>query len=119
MKTLAIASRTRADGPPQTPPRSVATARNGKNVMYGTPSTYGRSKCEGRPLPRSRFGIEMARGLHHALRLAGQLSTGEAPEAPPLARLVVKGLADQIGTIQLQLARLEKKLLAWHRSNEL
>ena len=32
---------------------------------------------------------------------------------------MVKGLADQIGTIQLQLAVLEKKLLAWHRSNEL
>jgi transposase len=67
----------------------------------------------------AEFGIEMARGLHHALRLAGQLSKGEAPEAPPLARLVVKGLADQIGTIQVQLAVLEKNLLAWHRSNEL
>ena len=57
----------------------------------------------------AEFGIEIARGLHHALRLAGQLSTGEAPEAPPLARLVVKGLADQIGTIQVQLA-------VWRRS---
>jgi transposase len=38
---------------------------------------------------------------------------------PPLARLVVKGLADQIGTVQLQLARLERELLVWHRSNEL
>ena len=66
----------------------------------------------------AEFGIEMARGLHHALRLAGRLSTGEAPEAPPLARLVVKVLSDQ-GTIQLQLARLEKELLAWHRSNSL
>ena len=67
----------------------------------------------------AEFGIDIARGLHHALRLAGRLSTGEAPEAPPLARLVVKVLADQIGTIQVQLAVLEKKLLAWHRSNEL
>src|SRR6187397_421095 len=33
----------------------------------------------------AEFGIEIARGLHHALRLAGRLSTGEAPEAPPLA----------------------------------
>src|SRR6478672_8343171 len=30
----------------------------------------------------AEFGIEMARGLHHALRLAGQLSKGEAPEPP-------------------------------------
>ena len=28
---------------------------------------------------------------------------------PPLARLVVRGLADQIGAVQLQLARLEKE----------
>lgn len=67
----------------------------------------------------AEFGIEMARGLHHALRLARRLSSDEAPELPPLGRLVVRGLADQIGTIQLQLARLEKELLAWHRSNEL
>ena len=67
----------------------------------------------------AEFGIETARGLHHALRLAGQLSKGEAPEAPPLARLIVKELADQIGTVQLRLAFLDKKLLAWHRSNEL
>ena len=66
----------------------------------------------------AEFGIAMARGLHHALRLARRLSTGEAPELPLLARLVVKGLADQIGTIQLQLSRLEKELQAWHRSNE-
>ena len=30
----------------------------------------------------AEFGIEIARGLYHALRLAGQLSKGEAPEAP-------------------------------------
>ena len=35
MKTLAIASRTRADAPPQTPPKSVATARNGKERNVG------------------------------------------------------------------------------------
>ena len=67
----------------------------------------------------AEFGIEMARGLHHASRLAGRLSADEVPEVPPLARLVIKGLADQIGTVQLQLARLEKELLAGHRSNQL
>jgi transposase len=67
----------------------------------------------------AEFGIEMARGLHHALRLAGRLSADEVPEVPPLARLVIKGLADQIGAVQLQLVCLEKELLAWHRSNQL
>jgi transposase len=67
----------------------------------------------------AEFGIEMARGLHHALELARRLSAGEAAEVPALAQRVVTGLADQIGALQVQLAKLEKELLAWHRSNEL
>ena len=67
----------------------------------------------------AEFGIEMARGLHHALALAERLSAGEAPEVPALAQRVVKGLADQVGAVQVQLGVLEKELLAWHRSSEL
>ena len=67
----------------------------------------------------AEFGIEMARGLHHALSLAARLSAGDAPEVPPLAQCVVKGLADQIGALQVQLGALEKELHAWHRSSEL
>lgn len=67
----------------------------------------------------AEFGIEMARGLHHALDLARRLVAGEAAEVPALAHRVVTGLADQIGAVQVQLAKLEKELLAWHRSNEL
>jgi transposase len=67
----------------------------------------------------AEFGIEMARGLHHALALAARLSAGDAPEVPALAQRVVRGLADQIGSLQVQLATLEKEVLAWHRSSEL
>ncbi len=67
----------------------------------------------------AEFGIEMARGLHHALELARRLVAGEAAEVPALAQRVMTGLADQIGALQVQLAKLEKELLAWHRSNEL
>ena len=63
----------------------------------------------------AEFGIEMARGLHQALELARRLSAGEAPEVPALALRVVSGLADQIAALQVQLAKLEKELLAWHR----
>lgn len=67
----------------------------------------------------AEFGIEMARGLHHALQLAKRLTDGHAPEVPALAQRVVAGLARQIGALQAQLTMLEKELLAWHRSNEL
>src|SRR3546814_7726841 len=67
----------------------------------------------------AEFGIEMARGLHHALALARRLVAGEAPEVPVLAQRVVTGLADQIAALQLQLGKLEQELLAWHRSNDL
>ena len=67
----------------------------------------------------AEFGIQMARGLRHALELAARLSAGEAAEVPSLAQRVVAGLADQIGALQVQLAKLDKELIAWHRSSEL
>ena len=67
----------------------------------------------------AEFGIEMARGLHHALELARRVADGRAPDVPELAQRVVTGLAQQIGALQAQLMALEKELLAWHRSNEL
>jgi len=67
----------------------------------------------------AEFGIEMARWLHHALALAKRLTDGDAADVPELAQRVVASLARQVGTLQEQLASLEKELLAWHRSNEL
>ena len=60
----------------------------------------------------AEFGIEMARGLHHALALAKQLTGGRAADVPELAQRVVASLAQQIGALQEQLAALEKELLA-------
>ena len=62
----------------------------------------------------AEFGIEMARGRHHALELANRLVDGRAPDVPELAHRVVTGPAQQIRSLQLQLAALEKVLLAWH-----
>jgi transposase len=67
----------------------------------------------------AEFGIELARGLHHALALARQLTEGRAADVPELAQRVVASLAHQVGAVQEQLATLEKELVAWHRSNEL
>src|SRR6478735_3157810 len=43
----------------------------------------------------AEFGIEMARGLHHALALAKRLMDGDAAEVPTLAQRVVSSLALQ------------------------
>lgn len=67
----------------------------------------------------AEFGIEMARGLHHALNLAAQIARGAAPDVPELAGRIIASLAGQIGELQLRLTQLEKEMLAWHRSNEL
>jgi transposase len=67
----------------------------------------------------AEFGIDMVRGLHHALAFAERLAAGEAPEVPPLAQRIVAGLAHQIGDLQRRLTALEKELLALHRSSEL
>ena len=39
------------------------------------------------------FGIEIARGLRHALELAARIADGKAPEVPELAVRVITGLA--------------------------
>lgn len=67
----------------------------------------------------AEFGIEMARGLHHALDLAARIARGAAPDVPELAVRIITGLAGQIGDLQVRLSTLEKELLAWHRANEL
>jgi transposase len=67
----------------------------------------------------AEFGIEMARGLHHALERAARIASGTAPNVPQLAVRIVTGLAPQIGELQVRLTTLEKDLLAWHRANDL
>jgi len=67
----------------------------------------------------AEFGIEMARGLHHALDLAARVAQGAAPDVPELAARVITSLAGQIGDLQVRLTALEKELLAWHRNSEL
>jgi transposase len=60
----------------------------------------------------AEFGIEIARGLHHALELAARIEAGKAPEVPALAVRVITGLAGQIGDLQVRLTTLEKEMLA-------
>jgi transposase len=41
----------------------------------------------------AEFGIEMACGLHHALKLAARITSGTAPNVPELAMRIITSLA--------------------------
>ncbi len=66
----------------------------------------------------AEFGIALAKGIQHALRLVGQLLDGEAPDIPPLAIKVLKALAEQVRDLQARLGDLDKDLMKWFRGNE-
>lgn len=67
----------------------------------------------------AEFGIDLARGIHHALALARRITEGHAPAVPPLAVRIVTSLAAQVQDLQVGLTRLDKELLACHRESEL
>jgi transposase len=66
----------------------------------------------------AEFGIVLAKGIQHALRLAGQLVEGAVPEIPPLAVEVIATLAEQLHDLQARIGGLDKGLRTWSRDNE-
>ena len=66
----------------------------------------------------AEFGIVLATGIQHVLRLAGQLVEGVAPDIPPLAIKVVITLAEQLRTLQVCIKDLEMDLKKSARDNE-
>jgi transposase len=56
----------------------------------------------------AEFGIVLAKGIQHALRLVGQLVDGEALDNPSLANKVLIVLAQQMRDLQARLQDLEK-----------
>ena len=67
----------------------------------------------------AEFGIEIRRGITHALILAERIAAGEIPDIPPLAAKMIMGLAGQILDLQARLREIERELLAWHRSSDI
>ncbi len=65
----------------------------------------------------AEFGFVLAKGIQHALRLAGQLVEGAAPDIPALAVKVIVGLAEQLGSLQARIGGLDKDLKAWSHDN--
>ncbi len=66
----------------------------------------------------AEFGIALAKGIGHVLRLVGQLLDGETPDIPPLAIKVLMVLAEQLRDLQARIGVLDKELMTWFRGNQ-
>ena len=67
----------------------------------------------------AEFGLDIPKGLTHALAFVRRAIAGEAHEVPKLAAKVIGALAEQAIAVQDSIHRLERDLLAWYRSNDL
>ena len=67
----------------------------------------------------AEFGLVLATGIQHALKLVDQLVEGTAPDIPALACKIVISLAEQIRALQARIATLEEDMKTWFRGNEL
>ena len=67
----------------------------------------------------AEFGIEIRRGITHALSLAERIAAGDMPGIPALAAKMIASLAGQILDLEARLREIERELLAWHRSSDI
>jgi transposase len=67
----------------------------------------------------AEFGVDLPRGITHALAFARRAVAGEAQEVPKLAAGVITSLAEQALEGQARIRQLERELMAWHRSSDL
>ena len=65
----------------------------------------------------AEFGIVLAKGIQHALKLVEQLLDGKALDIPELAARVVITLAEPLRARQARIADLEKDLVIWSRDD--
>ena len=67
----------------------------------------------------AEFGVVLAKGIQHVLRLVGQLLDGEALDIPALATTVMITLAAQVRDLQARIGELEEELVAWFRGSQM
>ena len=66
----------------------------------------------------AEFGVDIPKGITHALAFARRAVAGKAHEVPDLAAKVIGALAEQAIDVRGRIQQLERDLLAWYRSNE-
>ncbi|MDN3625197.1 IS110 family transposase [Methylobacterium isbiliense] len=67
----------------------------------------------------AEFGIDLPKGISHALAFVRRAVAGAAREVPDLAAKVIGTLAEQASEVQDRIRQLERDLLAWYRASEL
>ena len=67
----------------------------------------------------AEFGIDLPKGITHALGFVRRAVAGEAHEVPTLAAKVIGALAEQAIEVQARIRQLERDLLTWYRTSEL
>jgi transposase len=64
------------------------------------------------------FGLVVAQGASKVTALIEMIEDPEDEDLPALARVALGSLVEQLRMTQIQILGLEKKLKAWHRTNE-
>ena len=66
----------------------------------------------------AEFGIITAQGPHKLLALIRAIRTGEGSGLPQIARTALESLATQLETLAVEIRKLERQLMVWHRADE-
>jgi transposase len=65
----------------------------------------------------AEFGIIAAQGPRRVMELVARLRDGEEPGLPEIARSALLALAAQLDSLEVEIRRLERRLMAWHRTS--
>jgi transposase len=66
----------------------------------------------------AEFGLVAPVGVPQVKKLLGIIANGDDDRLPPVARSCLEALARQFLSLDKEIAITEKRILAWHRSNE-
>jgi transposase len=66
----------------------------------------------------AEFGVVARAGLPQVKELLATIADKEDQRIPPLARTCLKGLARQLLSLEGEIVAAEKRIYAWHRTNE-
>ena len=67
----------------------------------------------------AEFGITLAKGIQHILKIVPQLIDGKVPDVPELAIKILSTLATQVEDLQVLICDLDKELKVWFQGSKI